>query len=207
MTVFYSNYNVQGQVGQKVDDANNLTYAYDRAARLTQVKETGASGRLLKSFSYATNNGTNDWRLGKLQSSTRYNYPVLGGTTYGAFVNQTFVYGGRDGRVSQRTSSLTFNGTTNETFTTGFTYTPLGDLDSIAYPQCTFAACSGVTAPQRTVQNVYSQGFLTQVQGFAPSITYNTNGLVYQVTHANGVVDTERRDPNAMPRPRISSRV
>jgi hypothetical protein len=79
-TVTYDTYNVQGQVGHKVDDTNNLAYFYDRAARLTKVQEY-VGGRLLKTFSYANSNGTNDWRLGKLQTSTRYNYPVLGGTS------------------------------------------------------------------------------------------------------------------------------
>ena len=69
-----------------------------------------------------------------------------------ALVNQSFVYGGRDGRLSRKTSSLTFNGTTNETFVSGYTYTPLGDLAPVSYPHCTFATCTGAgAAVPRTV--------------------------------------------------------
>jgi len=147
----------------------------------------------------APSNGAGALRLGKLQTSVRFNYPILGGTTYNALVNQAYVYGGRDGRVSQRTSSLTFNGTTNETFTAGFTYTPLGDLATVSYPQCAFTACTtaGATVP-RTVSYVYTNGFLTGVPGYATAITYNSNGLVGQIQHANGMTDTEARDPFAM---------
>ncbi|HEY0781755.1 MAG TPA: RHS repeat-associated core domain-containing protein [Thermoanaerobaculia bacterium] len=200
-TVTYSNYTSRGQVGRKIDGSNDLSFSYDRAERLVQVQETGTSGRLLKTFTYSAANSVGNQSLGKLASSTRYNYPVLGTTPYNAFVNQAYTYGGREGRVSQRVSSLTFNGATNESFTTGFTYSPLGDIDTISYPQCTFAACAGVAASPRMVQNLYTNGFLTAVPNYAPSISYSSNGMVYQVIHANMMVDTEQRDPVAMRRP------
>jgi RHS repeat-associated protein len=51
------------------------------------------------------------------------------------------------------------------------------------------------------VSPVYTQGRLTSIPGFANAITYHPNGMVYQVTHANGVTDTQANDPNGMARP------
>jgi hypothetical protein len=47
----------------------------------------------------------------------------------------------------------------------------------------------------------YTEGRLTAIPGYAPSITYHPNGLVHQITHANGVVSTQANDPDDMRRP------
>ena len=70
------------EAGRKIDGANDLTFTYDTAERLTEVKETGNSGRILKTFTYGPDNGVNDWRLGKLQKTRRNNYLTLSGTAY-----------------------------------------------------------------------------------------------------------------------------
>jgi hypothetical protein len=67
----------------------------------------------LKTFTYAGSNGTGDWRLGKLQLAKRYNYPTIGATTYTTAVNQSYSYGGQQGRVSALETSMTFNGAAN----------------------------------------------------------------------------------------------
>ena len=173
---------------------------------MTQVKENGTGGRLLKTFTYATANGTNDWKKGKLVTSSRYNYPVLGSTTYTAQVNQSYTYGGRQGRVSARQTSLTLNGTTSEDFDQTWTWNDLGDLASQTYPQCNFSPCT--TPTPRTVTYGYTHAFLTSVPGYAAAISYHPNGTVYQVTHVNDpaspsvqVVDTVTKDPYSIARP------
>src|ERR1041385_1203545 len=76
--VSYFNYDARGHVGRKIDGPNDLTFTYDVAERLTQVRETGGTQRVLKTFTYAAQNvndslGT-DWRKGKLVSASRFNY-------------------------------------------------------------------------------------------------------------------------------------
>ncbi|MGH2627334.1 MAG: RHS repeat domain-containing protein, partial [Anaerolineales bacterium] len=52
--VSYSNYNARGRAEQRLDGANDLTFSYDRAERLAQVRETTGLQRTLKSFTYGT---------------------------------------------------------------------------------------------------------------------------------------------------------
>jgi RHS repeat-associated protein len=225
--VTYSLYDSRGHAGRKVDGPNDLTYQYDGAERLTIVRASGTpfsacnqlSGpRCLKSFTYAIQNGSGDYKNGKLFQSIRYNYPILGGTPYQAFITETYHYGGVDGRVSQCDMQLTFalNGqppAPSESFTESFAYDLLGNTGSIAYPSCTFSACAGKDVP-RTVSFGHTNGFLTAVTGmattlggmpsastYASAITYWPNLMVAQVTHGNGVVDTQANDPHAMRRP------
>jgi hypothetical protein len=91
----YFNYDARGHAGRVIDGPKDLTYTFDGAERVTQIRETGSgflgclatwtSGpRRLKTFAYAASNGTGDWRLGKLQTAKRYNYPVIGTATYTA---------------------------------------------------------------------------------------------------------------------------
>src|SRR6185369_15189393 len=77
-SVTYPLYDSRGHALRKVDGPHDLTFTYDGAERLAQVKETGASGRTLKSFTYATANATNDWSQGKLRQASRYNYVTVG---------------------------------------------------------------------------------------------------------------------------------
>ncbi|HEV8240284.1 MAG TPA: hypothetical protein VGS57_13020 [Thermoanaerobaculia bacterium] len=63
------------------------------------------------------------------------------------------------------------------------------------------ATCPAGTITARGVDFTYSNGFLTVVPGFIDSITYHPNGLYNQITHSNGVVNTQANDTNSMPRP------
>ncbi|MFL6192558.1 MAG: hypothetical protein ACJ75H_00195, partial [Thermoanaerobaculia bacterium] len=130
-SVTYPRYDSRGHVLRKVDGANDLTFAYDAAERLTQVQETGGSARVLKAFSYATANGTNDWRQGKLRTATRYNYVTMSGVAATVQVTETYIYGGRDGRVSQRDTAVAKNGSNVGSFTQGFTYNDLGLVSAL----------------------------------------------------------------------------
>ncbi len=53
--------------------------------------------------------------------------------------------------MSQRVLTHTFNGAASESFSQTFAWDNLGHVASLGYPQCTFAACSGVAASPRTV--------------------------------------------------------
>jgi hypothetical protein len=176
-TVSYSLYDSRGHVGRKVDGPSiDLTYKYDFAERLLLVRETGpnftacsqlSGPKCLKLFSYAVQNGTGDYKNGKLFQSIRYNYPLLGGIPYQAFITHTYHYGGVDGRVSQRDTLLTFalSGqptTPSSSFTVSFAYDLLGNTSSITYPTCTFTECVGKDVP-RTVNFNHTNGFLTSV--------------------------------------------
>jgi len=152
---------------------------------LTLVHETGsgylgcvgtwASGpRCLKTFTYAGSNGAGDWRLGKLQVATRYNFPVFGTTTFTAPVVETYTYGGKQGRASKRDTSVSVSGGSPESFTQSWTWNDLGDPASVTYPKCTHAACTAAT--NRTVSPAYTNGFLTAVPGYTGAITYHPNG-------------------------------
>jgi RHS repeat-associated protein len=52
----------------------------------------------------------------------------------------------------------------------------------------------------RIIQPTYTQGLLTEVPGYG-TVSYHPNLLVSQVTHGNGVTETQANDPDAMRRP------
>jgi RHS repeat-associated protein len=196
-SVYYYNYNARGHALRRVDGPNDLSFSYDRAERLLRVGETGGSGRLLKEFAYATANSAGNWKNGKLERADRYNYIQLGIYPYTDLVRETYTYGGTQGRVSNRDTQNLINGSQSDAYTQSWTYTALGDVASLGYPQCT--TCP-IPIPD-TVSYGYTNGYLTSVPNHASSITYHPNGMIHRVTHANGVVDTYANDPNGMPRP------
>ena len=206
-TVSYQSYDSHGHAGRMIDGPNDLTYSYDRADRLFQIRETGGAQRALKSFGFGTANAGTNYRLGKVQQAQRYNYVVLSGTPYTALITETYTYAGKQGRTSQRDTQLSVNGGTNESFTQSFAWDDLGNPLTINYPQCTFAGCASAA---RSVTNTYTNGWLTAIPtytGTAPGqaagvgLTYYSNGMVKDVAHSNGVVDTQANDPNGMTRP------
>jgi RHS repeat-associated protein len=196
--VTYSKYDARGHAGRKIDGPNDLTFTYDRAERLKQVDVTG--GNPLKAFNYGTSNAAGVRTNGRLESALRYNYV---GAPFNATVllTETYTYGARQGRVSSRTTQMIFNGTPSESFTQTWAWNALGNLSSVSYPVCQFAACVPVT---RSVVPGYTNGFLTSVPGWA-TLSYHANGMVNQITHTNGVVDTQANDPDGMRRPSLIS--
>ena len=158
--VTYSTYDARGHAWQKIDGPNDLSFTYDAAERLTKVQETGTAaqaGRVLKTFSYAGANGTNDWRLGKLQQASRYDYVTVGGSPITVQVTEAYTYGGRDGRVSRRDTQAS----TGESFTQAFTYNDLGLASSLTYPTCTHAGC---TQPAPAVFSDVPAGYGTRLE-------------------------------------------
>jgi RHS repeat-associated protein len=192
--VDYQGYDARGHAGRKVDGANDLRFTYERAERLTQIA-TGA-GTLLKAFTFGSGTSAADRSLGKVKTAARYNYPA--GQT--AVFTDTYTYGGLGGRVSIRETALTYNGASNERWNLGLAYDQLGEVTSLTYPDCAFAACP---PSPRTVTYSYDEGRLGAVAGYAASVTYHLNGMVNQVTHAspNGVIDTVSVGTDSMLRP------
>ena len=206
-TVSYT-YDARGNIVTKTEGAStanfSLTYAYDRAGRLTQVKETNRSLRLLKQMTYGSGNvaladGTTSYRNGKLATATRYNhdrYNIGGEVT----VTETLTYGGVGGRVSRKMTDVANAGTQIASFDQRFTWNDLGAPLSSTYPDCVApAGCAG-SDPARTVTNTYTNGFLTAVPGYASSITYHPNGVVNTVTHGNGLKSIQTIASHQMPR-------
>ncbi|HEX4965586.1 MAG TPA: DUF4157 domain-containing protein [Thermoanaerobaculia bacterium] len=135
-TVTYPRYDARGHALRKIDGPNDLSFVYDPAERLSQVNET--NGRPLKAFTYAPANGFNDWSNGKLKVASRYNYFTIGTGSITARIDETYSYGGRDGRVSRRDTASS----TGESFTQSFSYNALGLADTVTYPTCTHAGCT-----------------------------------------------------------------
>ena len=214
----YPRYDSRGHLLRKIDGGNDLTFLYDPAERLFQVKETGVAQRLLKTFSYANANTTftdpgtripcTDYRKGKVSQQSRFNYVTVNGGPITVELREGMTYCGRDGRLSRRTLDNYVNGgaTPNESFALpNVAYDALGNVTALGYPQCTHAACAAPSP--RTVSFTYSDDLLSAVGipsnagSYASSISYHPNLMVNQVVHANGLTDTYANDPNLMARP------
>ena len=209
--VDYLGYDARGHATRKVDGANDLTFVYDAYERLVQVRETGTGAcvtsgtgpRCLKSFTYATANGTatgggTDWKRGKLTAASRYNWV---GAPFNAVVEvkETWQYAGRGGRMSLHETADIFNGAQYEVFRDTYTWDEAGALSSHTYPDCVTPTLCG-TSP-RNQSYGYTRGRLTSVAGFASSVTYHPSGLMATVVRSNGVTDHQRADPLGMARP------
>jgi hypothetical protein len=111
-----------------------MRYTFDRAGRLTQVREAGGTARVMKSFTYGTSGTSN----GKLLTAVRNNYHD---TPANVVITETYTYGGRQGRVSARTVAASSGA--SATFTQSFTWNELGQPATtgqpatIGYPACT----------------------------------------------------------------------
>ncbi len=209
--VSYFDYDARGHAGRKLDGPNDLAFTYDKAERLTDIWERlpGGSQRVLKQLTYATANLTDafgtDWRKGKVTTAARFTYlgPPFNAT---AEVRDTIAYRATEGRVSETSRQLIFNGVDKEKFTTAYGYEGLGLVSTLGYPDCVFGDCVAADAP-RTANFNYSYGRLASVPGYTGTaggvsqITYHPNGMVNQVPHANGVLFTQQNDPQRMARP------
>ncbi len=219
----YPQYDSSGHLTERVDGLNDLKFVYDPAERLYQVKEANGAQRVLKSFTYAGANTTftdpntgvpcTDYRKGKISQQSRFNYVTILGGPFTVELREAMNYCGRDGRLSRRTLENWVNSALSESFVLpGVTYDALGNVTSLAYPQCTHAAC---TAPSpRTVNFTYSDDLLSAVGipgnagYYASSLTYYPNLMVNQVVHTNNpadstksLTDTYANDPFEMRRP------
>ena len=195
--VAYSLYDARGHAGRKVDGASSLRFFYDAAERLTQVNDD-AAGLPMKVFTYGTGTSAADRSRGKVKAAARYNYVVSPPMNATVLITETYTYGGRQGRVSQRDTQNNVAGANRELFRQTFTWNDLGDLASQIYPDC--AAVCPPSSP-RTVSYSYQDGRLTSVPGYANALTYHLNGMLSTLTHSNGVVFSQIPDPFGMSRP------
>ncbi|HEX4496051.1 MAG TPA: hypothetical protein VIE43_10330, partial [Thermoanaerobaculia bacterium] len=225
----YPSYDSSGHLTERVDGLNDLKFVYDLAGRLYQVQEklSPTTSRLLKSFTYASANTTftdpvtgvpcTDYRKGKVSQQSRFNYISLFGSPFTIELREAMNYCGRDGRESRRTLENWVGPISspalNETFVLpNATYDALGNVTSLAYPQCTHAACAAPSP--RTVNFSYSDDLLSAVGipgnagYYASALTYYPNLMVSQVLHTNNpadstksLTDTYANDPFEMRRP------
>ncbi len=133
--VTYASYDARGLAGRKTDGASDLTFHFDAAGRLEEIKEAGGARRRLKKWSYGTSNA--DLSNGRVIGSERHHYVPQGTVTITTDDQRL----GRDGRVSRRDLRMKFNSTQAESFRQTFSWNPLGDLAFADYPVCTHAAC------------------------------------------------------------------
>ena len=215
-TKAYVTYDSRDHCHRTQDGVNDLSLTLDGGERPLLVYNTANGGNCatnpatsatcLKQFRY---DGTSD-SLGRLYQASRFNHMTLNGSPYGDEWTYTYSYLGLDGRLSQRNLQHTFCSASScqatgaqETFTQSWVYTQLGDVDTENYPTCaaSFTSCTGVTG--RSVQNLYTNGFLTGISGYTggAGITYYPNGMVSSVTAFNGVTTTYGADPHGMRRP------
>jgi YD repeat-containing protein len=67
-SVYYSEYDVMGRAGRKKEDGHSdIRYGYDRAGRLTGVRDVKYSS-YFKRYTYGDETST-DWGNGKLRSA------------------------------------------------------------------------------------------------------------------------------------------
>jgi hypothetical protein len=200
----YKEFDALGKARLQNYNLIDLTFVYDRAARLVKVHEKADAAKVLKEFTYADANGANDWKAGKVVTAKRYNrhnpYAV-------SVVTESYTYGAKGGRVSQYEVELNDGVWPAEKYTQSYVYNDLGDLEELNYPSGVTAG-AGSLGRTRKVVNSYSYGKLTSVQGvtdaqndvWASSISYHASGLTNQVVHSNGVTDIITQDSSGLTR-------
>lgn len=207
--VDFLEFDAMGRVGRTVDGPNELVYSYDASGRPTLLSQArGPSGnfnptRPVKVWSYGSGATAADRSKGKVSFAQRYNYPFVDGVYYTIAMSTNYTYGGRAGRLSRRDLSMSFNGTTTESFTQQWAFNDLGQVNTLTYPRCTFSPCQNVPGQSspRVVTSQYTDGLLTAVTGYA-SIAYHPNLMVSQATFADGSTWNQDMDPaNGMARP------
>lgn len=202
---FYYKYDSAGHVVEKsrTDTTDfNLTYVYDEAGRLQDVK-TGTL--LLKHFDFATANSDGQKNLGKMTAATRHNRltdPARGGVD-DYVVTERFEYD-LMGRLDTKTTQIAnpINSTT-KSVTQSIVYNDLSLPGTIKYPVCE-DGCGGT---QLEITGEYDGGLLRRIKEGTTNlgkVDYAPSGAVSAVTHYNAtgygtVVDQYHLD--AMGRP------
>lgn len=204
--VKYFDFDAKGIAHRQVDGSNKVSFNFDKAERLTQIRNTG--GDLLKEFKFANNNYGINKRKGKLQEAIRHNHVIVPWTGGKANIKVTekYIYTGRNGQVSERTTSIPSS--PNYNFVQKFSYTPLGNIKNLEYPVATH---TNIANQFRKVEFTYNAGLLFGVKevkanghkvvDYAKSISYHANGLIHKVQHGNGATYTMYNDPHDMLRP------
>jgi RHS repeat-associated protein len=198
----YSEVDARGHANRKQHLASGLDmgFSYDSYERLLKVRDRTRQADL-KVWVYGTSSSAGNWSLGKVEKATHYNRrrnPFATSETWiDVPIEETFVYGGRGGRVSSRTMKLN----NYYTFTQGATWGPLGELTQETYPRCNAGFACADLAAARVQSYGYDRGDLTGIPGWG-SLSYHDNGMLAAANHSNGVIDAIDKDPWQMPRPR-----
>jgi RHS repeat-associated protein len=182
-------YDARGNLFRKETPTGRLLYGYDEAGRLRFVNSPPMTTNL-RELSYGSG-GT----AGELVQASAFNWRTAAAACSDFEVRQVFSYEPSTGRLSSVDTSL-WQGGALEHWTQSYLYDGADRITQVSYPTC--SVCS---SPARTVTTTYSLGRPTAVSGFANAITYNGNGTLATIQHANGVVFTETADPSGMPRP------
>lgn len=201
LAITYSNFDSQGNPGNKQDGNNFLRYSYDGLGRPSMVEErVGTQYRPLKEYLYYSDNSAG-YSLSKLREATRHNYITnpYTGNPVDLTVTEQQQYQGLGGNLSAKTLTSSSGLNVRQTFT----YDATGQLISQTYPQCMTGNCQSTAAPRSVVTN-YANGEPTAVVGYTADngITYNANGTIGAVTLLNGVKEVYAMDNNNRPRPK-----
>jgi RHS repeat-associated protein len=193
-SVTYSQYDTAGNAGHVQENGSarsrGLDYHHDAAGRLTTVKYANDSA-ILKELRYWGTDGGGTWGRGRLRSERRVRPLGSESRTAGGYQwTKEYAYSGIGGRVSGATSTLASeDGQARAVFTESYTWTQLGDLATVGYPQ------AGTAPPAATVTYTYSNGWLTGVTSasgaLASGLTYHPNGMYDAIPHSNGVTDRQ----------------
>lgn len=200
----YDGHDATGAATRKTNTAFDLTFEYDAASRLREVRDKSL---VMQEFDYdesETATGAASVRLGRLLKATRHNR--FDTTDY--TVTDHYLYDDA-GRVRDKETVVNDGTATRPSFKSTFTYRDDEQPDKITYPSC--ATCGG---SGRVVDLEYTNGFLTNVKDFTrppdgslagPGILYHPGGMVAEVGHANGPVDRYPIDNHGMARPKVIS--
>jgi RHS repeat-associated protein len=183
-------HDVRGILIQKQTPTGNLLMQVDEAGRLLGVMSP--QGTLLRQFTY----GTTGTDTGKLMEAQAFNFR-MGSSCSSTEVRQQYFYDATTGRLASEATFLLQGTSQLESWTQSYTYDGAGRITQVHYPSCTNLC----PAPARQVSTIYSYGRPISVSGFANPITYNDNGTLLGITHANQVAFTQTADPNGIVRP------
>jgi RHS repeat-associated protein len=212
----YGAYDARGHVGSMQNGVASLGYDYDFSERLRKVRDASTQ-QVIKSFDFATTNQPLDcstcagYSNGKLLTATRKQVDAaLGGEIT---VTERYRYLNAAGRLSDRSTSVTVPSTSTSffkgiNFSTFRGYDSRGQVQQIHYPKCAdgepCATATAVTRPSDDIFYDYPNGWMAFVGGNGrsyASMTYQPNGLIATISHANGVDETWIGDASGMSRP------
>jgi YD repeat-containing protein len=177
-------YNARGQVLKRtIATGTVMTYTYDSAERLTDVKQDGTK---FKEFRF--DRAGDSLALGRPDYSIRYNRDST--LAQPITVKEIYRYD-TSGRLAKKETVLGSGESatpSGESFADSYTYDALGSIARLGYPVCT--GCTGLLAPSREVSTVRKSGLTTRVTGYTSDtsdIQYWPSGLVKSIPHRNVV--------------------
>ncbi len=181
--------------------SSDLVHVYDRAGRLTQVCTDGnlnrvcsdPGDRLLKELFYGREVNGAIRNKGKLVMAKRHNWVRTSDSLNvdsDVVVTENFGYTQRSGKLSEY--RVRASGGPSFQYQI-LAYDDLGNPKDLRYPECANGSCE--IGGGRTVTNLYSQGLLSQVSGYASKVFYHPSGQLAGIEHANGISDLRTLDP------------